>query len=108
MADITGSYRRGDDRPIVHFEAKQDGERWTCLAKIGGERFEASTWQPSPWPCIEKLIGEALDSASREIGPARFDMNQRPVKRPVAPTPLRGRRRIAPGDLPEWKPPETV
>jgi hypothetical protein len=33
MADITGSYRRAD-RPIVYFEAKQDGERWTCLAKV--------------------------------------------------------------------------
>jgi hypothetical protein len=107
MADINGSYRRGDDRPIVTFEARQDGERWTCLAKVSGERFEASTWQPSPWPCIEKLIGEALDSASREIGPARFDMNQRLVKRPVAPTPLHRRGKFPPGSVPEWRPPET-
>ena len=108
MADITGSYRRGDDRPIVHFEAKQDGERWTCLAKISGEQFEASTWQPSPWPCIEKLIGEALDSRSREAEPSRFDMNKRLVKPSASPISLRRRGKVSPGDLPDWKPPETA
>ena len=76
MADISGSYRRAD-LPIVTFEATQQGERWTCLAKIGGERFEQSTSQPSPWPCIEKVIGEALDSANRDSEPSRFDMNKR-------------------------------
>jgi hypothetical protein len=106
MADINGSYRRAD-QPIVHFEAKQEGERWTSLAKVGGERFEASTWQPSPWPCIEKLIGEALDSASRDNEPARFDMNVRRGRPAAAPvTSLRRRGRVSPGDLPEWKPPE--
>jgi hypothetical protein len=107
MATIAGSYRRGDDRPIVYFEAAQDGERWTCLAKIGGERFEQTTWQPSPWPCVEKLIGEALDSVNRDREPAKFDMNRRIVKSTTKPVPLRGRRKIAPGDLPEWKPPQT-
>jgi hypothetical protein len=33
-------------------------------------------------------------------------MNQRLVKRPVAPTPLRRRGRVSPGDLPHWEPPE--
>jgi hypothetical protein len=107
MADINGSYRRAD-QPICYFEAEQDNERWRIVVKLGGERFEASTWNPSPWGTIEKLIAEALDSASRDVEPARFDMNQRLVKRPVAPTPLRGRRRVSPGDLPEWKPPETA
>jgi hypothetical protein len=107
MADITGSYRRAD-LPIVSFEAKQDGERWTCLAKISGEQFEASTWQPSPWPCIEKLIGEALDSRSREAEPSRFDMNKRLVKPSASPISLRRRGKVSPGDLPDWKPPETA
>ena len=103
MASINGSYRRAD-HPIVYFEAKQDGERWSCLAKVGGERFEGSTWQPSPWPCIEKLIGEALDSNTRDDEPAKFDMNKRLAKR--APTaPLRRRGKVLPGDLPEWTPP---
>jgi hypothetical protein len=104
MTDINGSYRR-TDQPIVSFEAKQDGERWTCLAKVSGERFEASTWQPSPWPCIEKLIGEALDSASREHEPGKFDMNT-PLRKSAAPvTSLRRRAKVQPGDLPTWTPP---
>jgi hypothetical protein len=105
MADINGSYRRAD-QAIVSFEAKQDGERWHCTAKIGGEHFEASTWQPSPWPCIEKLIGEALDSRSRDIEPAKFDMNKRLAKPSATPIPLRRRGKVSPGDLPEWHPPE--
>jgi len=105
MADINGSYRRSDDRPIVHFEAKQDGERWTCLAKVSGERFEASTWQPSPWPCIEKLIGEALDAGSRDVEPARFDMNRKLAKPTAKPSPLRRRGSLPPGSVPEWTPP---
>ena len=106
MADISGTFR--NDMRLVAFEAKQDGERWSCLAKLGGERFEADTWQPSPWPCIEKLIGEALDSASREAEPGKFDMNT-PLRKPVSVTPLRHRRgKAQPGDLPEWTPPETA
>ena len=104
MADISGSYRRAD-LPIVTFEATQQGERWTCLAKIGGERFEQTTRQPSPWPCLEKVIGEALDSTAREA-PSRYDMNRRLAK-PAAPTPLRRRGKAQPGDLPTWTPPET-
>jgi hypothetical protein len=106
MADITGSYRRGDDRPIVTFEAKQDGERWTCLAKIGGERFEASTWAPSPFPTIERLIADALDSATRQVEPGKFDMN-RPLNKSAAPVASSRRRgKFPPGSVPEWKPPE--
>jgi hypothetical protein len=104
MALISGTFR--NDVRLVAYEAKQDGERWTCLAKIGGERFEASTWAPSPWPCIEKLIGEALDSASRETEPGRYDMNKRLVKSAAPVTSLRRRGKVSPGDLPEWKPPE--
>jgi hypothetical protein len=105
MADITGSYRRAD-QAICYFEAKQDGERWSCLAKLGGERFEADTWQPSPWPCIEKLIGEALDSKSHDTDKPRFDMNTRLAKPAAKPSPLRRRGRVSPGDLPEWRPPD--
>jgi hypothetical protein len=104
MADITGSYRR-TDRPICYFEAKQVGECWQCVAKLGGERFEASTWQPSPWPCIEKLIGEALDSGSRDAEPTKFDMNKRLAKPAAKPTPLRRRGSVQPSDLPQWTPP---
>ena len=64
MSEIGGSYRRAD-MPIVYFEAKQDGERWRVTVKIGGERFEQTTWAPSPWSCVEKLIAEALDSTAR-------------------------------------------
>jgi hypothetical protein len=105
MADITGSYRRAD-LPICYFEAKQSGERWTCLAKIGGERFEASTWAPSPFATIERLIADALDSTSRDSEPARFNMNVK-LGKPEKPTPLRGRRKAQPDDLPTWNPPET-
>jgi hypothetical protein len=105
MADITGSFRRAD-RPIVYFEAKQDGERWSCLAKVGGERFEASTWKPSPWETIERLIGEALDSGSRDTEPAKFDMNRKLAKPAAKPTtPLRRRGSLPPGSVPEWTPP---
>jgi hypothetical protein len=107
MADITGSYRRGDNRPICYFEAKQDGERWSCIAKIGSERFEASTFQPSPWPCIEKLIGEALDSGSRDVEPPKYDMNRKLAKPATRPTPPRRRGSLPPGSVPTWTPPET-
>src|SRR5262249_34692266 len=105
MAEITGSFRRADDRPLVSFEAKQDGERWSCLAKVGGERFEAATWQPSPFATLERLIGEALDSASRDPDKPRFDMNRK-LGKPAAPiTPLRRRGKALPGDLPHWEAP---
>jgi hypothetical protein len=106
MADITGSYRRAD-RPIVYFEAKQDGERWTCLAKVGGERFEQTTFQPSPWPCIEKVVGQALDSTTRDVEPPRYDMNRKLAKPATKPSPLRRRGNVRPTDLPQWTPPET-
>jgi hypothetical protein len=105
MSNITGSYRR-TDAAIVYFEAEQTGERWSCLAKVGGERFEASTWRPSPWECLEKLIGEALDSASRDAEPSKYDMNKR-IAKPAKPTALRRRGKALPGDLPQWTPPET-
>jgi hypothetical protein len=101
MADINGSYRR-TDQPIVYFEAQQTGEKWSCVVKAGGERFSADTWQPSPWACLEKLIGEALDTASRETVPSRFDMNKR-LARPAAPPPRRRSR--LPGSVPTWTPP---
>src|SRR5262249_34417346 len=104
MSEIGGSYRRAD-WPIVYFEAKQEGERWSCLAKVGGERFEASTWQPSPWPCIEKLVAEALDSGSRDDEPAKFDMNRKLAKPATKPVPLRRRGKTQPGDLPRWQAP---
>jgi hypothetical protein len=106
MASINGSYRRTDDRPIVYFEAEQTGERWSCLAKVGGERFEASTWQPSPWATIERLIGEALDSAARDAEPQKFDMNKRLAK-PAAPPPRR-RGRLPPNSVPRWEPPDNA
>jgi hypothetical protein len=106
MADINGSYRR-TDQPICYFEAKQDGERWRVIIKLRGERFEQTSWQPSPWPCIESLVGEALDSGSRDVEPAKFDMNRKLAKPAVKPTPLRRRGKAMPGDLPAWTPPET-
>jgi hypothetical protein len=106
MAAITGSFRRAD-RPICYFEAKQDGERWACVAKVSGEQFGASTWNPSPWGTIEKLIGEALDSGSRDIEPAKFDMNRKLAKPATKPTPLRRRGSLPPGSVPTWTPPET-
>jgi len=106
MAEITGSYRR-TDQPICYYEAERDGERWRVTVKLGGEQFAASTWQPSPWPCIEKLIGEALDSKSRDVEPAKFDMNRKLAKPATKPSPLRRRGSVSPGDLPEWRPSET-
>src|SRR5215469_14838390 len=106
MASITGSYRR-TDQPICYYEAERDGERWRVTVKLSGEQFAASTWNPSPWPCIEKLIGEALDSSSRDVEPAKFDMNRKLAKPAARPTPLRRRGSMPPGSVPEWTPPET-
>jgi|SRR6516165_9913197 hypothetical protein len=106
MSEIGGSFRRAD-RPIVYFEAKQNGECWRVTVKLSGEHFEQTTWQPSPWACIEKLVGEALDSGSRDIEPAKFDMNRKLAKPAAKPTPLRRRGSVSPGDLPAWTPPET-
>jgi hypothetical protein len=104
MADITGSYRR-TDQPICYFEAERDDERWRVTVKLRGERFEQTTWQPSPWPCIEKLIGEALDAGSRDVEPAKFNMNVKLAKPAAKPTPLRRRGSLPPGSVPEWQPP---
>jgi hypothetical protein len=106
LADITGSYRR-TDQPICYFEVKQDGERWACVVKLRGERFEQTTWQPSPWPTLERLIGEALDSGSRDVEPAKFDMNRKLAKPAMKPTPPRRRGSLPPGSVPTWTPPET-
>jgi hypothetical protein len=106
MASISGSYRR-TDQAICYFEAEQQdgGERWCVTVKLGGERIEQTTWQPSPWPCIEKLIGEALDSGSRSDEPAKWDMNRR-IAKPARPiTSLRRRSNLPPGSVPEWTPP---
>jgi hypothetical protein len=107
MAQISGSYRHGT-RPNVAFEATQedDGEKWSVIVRSGTQCYEASTWAPSPWPTIERLVADALDGTDRDVEPAKFDMNKRLVKRPVAPTPLRGRRRASSDDLPKWEPPE--
>jgi hypothetical protein len=106
MADITGSYRR-TDQAICYFEAEQQdgGERWRVTVKLGGERFEQTTWQPSPWACIEKLIGEALDSTARDVEPPKYDMNRKLAKPATKPTPLRRRGSLPPGSVPEWTPP---
>ena len=106
---FSGTYRADKERPTVEIEAvrERNSERWRVVAQCAGARCEASSDAPDPTPTIWRLIGEALDSKA-EAAPSPYDMNRRLVKRPVAPTPLRGRRKVSPGDLPEWKPPETA
>ena len=104
MTSITGAYRR-TDQPICYYECEQDGEKWRVTVKISGQRFEQATWAPSPWACIEKLIGEALDSGSRDVEPAKFDMNRKLAKPATKPSPLRRRGNVQPSDLPQWTPP---
>jgi hypothetical protein len=100
MADINGSYRHAD-RPMVYFTAKLDGERWECTAKVGGEVFMETTWAPSPWPTLERMVASALDHTNMPTEPPKWDLNRKFKQ----PTPLRRRR--LPTGLPEWRPPET-
>lgn len=110
MPSFSGTYRhetRGDVQ--VEFSQRDGGQRWHVVVKNGMTRREVSIWEPAdPWQAMRDLVADVLNDASRDVEPARFDMNQRLVKRPVAPTPLRRRGRVSPGDLPEWKPPETA
>jgi hypothetical protein len=75
--------------------------------KFSGEQFEQTTFQPSPWACLEKVIGEALDSGSRDVEPPKYDMNRKLAKPVAKPTPLRRRGSLPPGSVPTWTPPET-
>jgi hypothetical protein len=104
MSKITGTYRT-ELKPLVAFDAEQDGERWRVTVRSAAERYEASTWQPSPWACIERLVGDALDGVNREVEPPKYDMNKK-LARPLTPTPLRRRGKLPPGSVPEWRPPE--
>jgi hypothetical protein len=103
MAKISGTFRT-EVKPLVAFDAEQDGERWHVTVRSAAERYEASTWQPSPWACIERLVGDALDGINREVEPPRYDMNRK-LDKPT-PKPLRRRGSLPPGSLPEWKAPE--
>jgi len=105
MTAISGTYTH-QTRPIVYFEARQDGERWQCIARSANERAAETTWSPSPWPMLERLIAQCLDSAGKQSAPPPFDMNRK-LDRPIRPTPLRRRgSKLPPGSVPEWRPPE--
>jgi len=105
---FAGTYRADNDRPTVEIEAvrERNSEKWRVVAQCAGARCEASSDAPDPTPTIWRLIGEALNHKA-EAAPSPFDMNRKRA-RPLTPTPSRRRGKIQPGDLPEWKPPETA
>jgi hypothetical protein len=108
MPSFTGTYRheaRGDVQ--IEFNQRDGGQRWHIVVKNGMTRREVSTWQPDPWGAVRDLVGSVLDAVPGDDSePSRFNMNVKLGKPSAAPTPLRRRGKIAPGDLPEWKPPE--
>jgi hypothetical protein len=105
MALISGTFQ--NDARLVNYEASQQGDCWTVTVRCAAQHYESRTWQPSPWACIEKLVGEALDDVQRvSEKPSLWDMNQKLAK-PAKPTPLRRRGSLPPGSVPEWRPPET-
>jgi hypothetical protein len=111
MPSFTGTYRheaRGDVQ--IEFNQRDGGQRWHVVVKNGMTRREVSIWEPAnPWEAMRNLVADVLNDAQGDSEPSRFDMNQRLIKRPVAPTPIALRRRgkFPPGSLPEWRPPET-
>jgi hypothetical protein len=107
---FSATYRADNDRPTVEVKAAREGnsESWKVTAQCAGARCEAATDAPDPTPTIWRLIGEALDSKADSDAPPQWDMNT-PLRKSAAPiTSLRRRGKIQPGDLPEWKPPETA
>ena len=110
MPSFTGKYRHETCGDVeVEFNQRDGGQRWHVVVKNGMTRREVSIWEPAnPWQAMRDLVADVLNDANRDVEPTKFDMNQRLVKRPVAPTPLRGRRKVSPGDLPHWEPPETA
>jgi hypothetical protein len=103
MPSFTGTYRH-EQRGDVHVD-----QRWHIVVKSRMARREVSTWQPDPWGAVRELVGNVLDAAQADDSePPKYDMNKRLVKPSATPTPLRRRGRVSPGDLPEWKPPETA
>ena len=109
MADINGTYRHGT-RPMVVFEGVQEGEQWTVTVRSAGFREVDSTWQPSPWPTIEKLVARALDSAAHSNeAPPPFDMNRPLAAKYRQKTPIKRRKNFPaprPDSLPKWEAPE--
>jgi hypothetical protein len=101
---INGTLRHGT-RPLVTYDAVQDGESWAVTVRSAANRYEARTWQPSPWRAIEELCGQALDGMNKEVEPGKWDMNKR-LDKPLTPTPLRRRGRLPAGSVPTWRPPE--
>ena len=47
------------------------------VVRSASERYEAGTWRPSPWPTIERLVGEALDDVQRDHESPKYDMNRK-------------------------------
>ena len=110
MPSFKGVYQH-ETRGDVAIEAnlRDGGQRWHIVVKSGMARRELSTYQPDPWGAVRDLVGSVLDAAQSDDSEPRFDMNRRLVKRAAAsPIPLRRRGKVQPGDLPEWKPPETA
>jgi hypothetical protein len=54
--------------------------------RSGTQRYEASTWAPSPWPTIERLVADALDGANHETEPGRQARQAAHAANVAAPT----------------------
>jgi hypothetical protein len=99
MATIRGNFT--SDHRIATFEARQLEEGWEIKVGCAGVRVNETTLAVSPWPLLEKLTGQVLDTASRQPPESDFDMN-RPKKAPSREQTSERKRRtkLPPGSLP--------
>ena len=102
-----GSYKhetRGDVE--VEFAQRDGGLRWHVVVKNGMTRCEESTWAPSPWPTVARLIDSALDAGQPDDSAPRYDLNKKMPPR-VSSTIKRRHGSLKDPGLGPWSPPET-
>ena len=72
-------------RGSVELEARQEGSRWICVARIGDKRFEQETFGELWGLILQKVTQQALDSPRIDASPSRSPLVKRtppPVTQP--------------------------
>jgi hypothetical protein len=100
MAAFRGTFTH-ETRGTVDLEARQEDDgHWLCIARIGGKRFEQSTFGEMWGIILQQVNQQALDSPPIEASPPRFRLEKR-THPPVTPPRRRPIRSIVSNPLPE-------
>lgn len=100
MAAFRGTFTH-ETRGTVELEARQEDDgHWVCVARIGAQRFEASTFGELSGLIVQQVTQQALDSPPIEASPSRFRLEKR-THPPVTQPRRRAIRSIAISSPPE-------